>query len=123
MFDTEKYNQGIKKITEKKPAMLKAAMGSLSVGQTGALLQAIRLNYKYNFGEVDAIGFALTKGGIMTEKGVGKGVPIDSAATNMGKIGRKQKPWFTPILDDTVQEVADYVAEQKADALVKSIQI
>jgi hypothetical protein len=41
----------------------------------------------------------------------------------MGKIGRKQKPWFTPILDDTVQEVADYVAEQKADALVKSIQI
>ena len=123
MFDFERYNQGVKSITSNKTALLKAAIGSLNIGQTGELLKTIRTNYKLSFGEINAIGFAMTKGGVMTEKGVGKGVKIDSAKSNGAVIGRHAKPWFTPIMDATVIELADFVASQKADALIKAINI
>lgn len=123
MFSTEIYNAGVKSITSKKTALLKAAISSLNIGQTGELLKTIRTNYKQSFGEIDAIGFAMTKGGVMTEKGVGRGIKIDSAKTNGAVIGRRAKPWFAPIMDNTVAELADFVASQKADALINAIQI
>lgn len=124
MFNTEKYNQGIRYRARKIKDQLQASLSTFSVGQTGDLLKALNsIKYKQNFGQIDAIGFTVTKGGVMTSKGVGRGVPVDSAKTNGDKIGRRKKNWYNPIIDASIPELAEYVAEQQADALINAIKI
>ena len=124
MFDAGKYNQGLRYRARKIRNDLKSALGTLDVGQTGQLFQALnKIKYNQLFGEIEGIGFTVTKGGVMTMHGVGKGVPIDSAKTNGAAIGRVKKAWFNPIIDKHIPELADYVAEQKADTLLNAIKL
>ena len=124
MFDTEKYNQGIRHRARKIKDQLQASLSTFSVGQTGELLKALNsIKYKQNFGQIDSIGFTVTKGGVMTSKGVGRGVPVDSAKSNGNKIGRKAKDWYNPIIDASIPELAAYVAEQQADSLINAVKL
>jgi hypothetical protein len=124
MFDTEKYNQGIRYRARKIKDELQANLSNFTIGQTGDLLKALNsIKYKQNFGQIDAIGFTVTKGGVMTSKGVGRGVPVDSAKSNGDKIGRKKKDWFNPIIDASVPELAEYIASQQADSLINAVKL
>ena len=122
MFDTEKYNQGIRYRGRKIRDLLKASLSVEDIGVNGGLLKALNtIKYKKLYGEIEAIGFTITKGGVFTAKGVGKGAPIDSAKSNGSKIGRKAKDWYNPIFDASIPEIADFVASQKADSLTNEI--
>ncbi|MCO6501363.1 MAG: hypothetical protein J5I47_13440 [Vicingus serpentipes] len=124
MFDTEKYNEGIRRRSRKAKDKLQASLSQFSIGETGELLRALNsIKYKRNFGQIEAIGFTITKGGVMTSKGVGRGILVDSAKTNGSKIGRKKKDWYNPVIDEFIPELADYVAEQQADSLINAIKI
>jgi hypothetical protein len=124
MLDQEKYNKGITRRARKIKDDLKTSLGTLNIGQTGDLLAALnKIKYKRLFGEIEGIGFTVTKGGVMTMYGVGKGVPVDSAKTNGDKIGRSKKPWFNPIIDKHIPNMANYIASQKADSLLNAIKL
>lgn len=60
-----------------------------------------RKKFKKENGDITNIGILMSKGDIMTHKGKGR-FPQN----------RKPKPWFTPILDRDIEELADKVAQQ-----------
>lgn len=125
MLEAEKYNQGIRYRARKIQTQLRASLLSMKVGQTGELLKAVSgaIKYKQTYGMIDSIGFLVTKGGVMTRYGVGKGVTIDSARNNSSTIHRKQKDWYDPVLDQNVPDIASWLAAQNADALLNAIKI
>lgn len=121
MFNPEKYNQGIRYRSRKAANELKAQLDMFNIGQTGELLKTINVKYKSRYGQIEAVGFTITKGGVFTEKGVGKGFPINSPKTNGEKLGRTPKAWFSPVLDATTEELADYILTQQSEKALNAI--
>ncbi len=99
-----------------------------------------------SFGEIDSVGFQFERHGVFVHKGVGRGYEMQSGMvvrtakskpanvyhTIMGvrvtfgsldilnQRSRKPVEWFNPILDEYLPELADKVAEMKADAVFNS---
>ncbi len=124
MFDQDLYNKGIQERGKKLEGKLRSKLSQLGIGQTGQLMNSLRVTYKKSYGDINAIGITLTKGGVMVEKGVGRGVPIDSAKTNADLFGgRVAKPWFNPVMDSEIPDLADFISSQNADQLVNALKI
>lgn len=62
-------------------------------------------------GEIRRIGVKMTKGEVFTHKGVG------------GRGTRQAKPWFNPIAETAVDELASAIAENTGDIISKSLTI
>lgn len=78
-----------------------------------------RLSYGRAAGIISRISFKMPRHAIFVHKGVGKGTPISM----VGQTNRKAKPWFNPVIDNRIDELADTVADEQADIIVKGINI
>jgi hypothetical protein len=75
----------------------------------------------YRQGLINRIGIKFPRHMVFVHKGVGKGVPAilaGTAATN-----RQPKEWFNPVVETKVDELADIVAENIGDLVVKNLRI
>lgn len=117
---------------------------------TGAFYRYLRDRYYKNRNNViGAIGFAMPRHAVFVHKGVGRGYPIDAAqgnalgqsaskikaslrargfnqtAVNSALKGkrRKPKPWFNPIIDRNINQLADELANADANIIAHNLTI
>ena len=100
---------------------LKSFLRQENVGVTGELLGMLRWKLKYRDGVVEKVAFQLTKGGIMTEHGVGKGVSKEDVLTNGGKYYRKPKPWLSSAMEQQLPLLADRISKEYADMAIRQV--
>lgn len=126
---SEALNAMAKSWAEAVSSKLKAELSSQHVQATGKLQRIIKHSLKYHAGDVNRISWRVPRYGIMVEKGVGRGVGMkDGKRFDKSKNGnslsrRKPKPWFSKVLDSELPKLADIVAKEKADQVVKSIKL
>lgn len=70
------------------------------------LVNSIKLQTRETHGVVTGISFKFERHGVFVYKGVGRGT------------GRTPNDWFNQVLDDTIPELADRIAEIRADAVL-----
>ena len=110
--DYEALNEDVKNWAEDEKNQLKQNVPR----DTGALAKSIGARVYKEHGIVRKIGFKLKRYGVFREKGVGRGRPAGSNRT-------KPSPWFNPVLDKGIHELADIVQTHYADITVKNIRI
>lgn len=71
------------------------------------------VKFKYEGGEIKVIGVVMTKGDVMTHKGKG----------GRGQDKRVEKPWFNPVTEVEVDELANDLAENTGDVICGNILI
>ncbi len=97
--------QGIRH--EKRSSSPKAAKASLTK------------TTKKTSGMIERISYRIPRHMIFVHKGVGRGTPIEKAGTTK----RKAKPWFNPVIERNIDQLADIVAEELGSALVNNLLI
>lgn len=78
------------------------------------LVPSLGFGLKKEFGVVNRINFRFAKHGIYFEHGVGRGRPIGSANV-------RPNPFLAPIINSSIDELADIVASQYADIAAAEI--
>lgn len=69
-----------------------------------------RIRYKTLQGDIDQISVVMTKGDIMTHKGKGR-----------SEENRKEKPFYNPVAEEMIPELADTMAENWGDHIAKGL--
>jgi len=100
---------------------LASQLQSLGVGKTGALQKSIKSRLRFQSGVVDRISYQFAKYGIFVKLGVGRGWGIKGRTSKNSKKARVAKDWLNPVLDKSVHDLADKVAEKYADITVTGI--
>lgn len=83
--------------------------------------EAIINRYRRMQGVISRVSFAFPRHMVFVHKGVGKGVTISLAGSSATT--RKPKPWFDPVIEQRVEQLADAVAENGADMVVNNLKI
>jgi hypothetical protein len=91
----------------------------------GKLVNSIRESTRKNYGEIDTISFTFERHGVFVHKGVGRGYEQSGrfvVRTAKGPVTRERVAveWFNPILDKTIPELADKIANVNADAALNA---
>lgn len=86
------------------------------------LAASIRSKTRQMYGQIDTITFSFERHGVFVHKGVGRGYPIGGGGVikNSSGRGRVAVEWFNPILDSTMPELANRIAELNADAALNT---
>lgn len=69
-----------------------------------------RIKFKSVLGDIEQISVVMTKGDIMTHKGKGR-----------SEENRKEKPFYNPIAQEMIPELADKLAEEYGDHIAKGL--
>lgn len=118
MPDVTKLNDAIKDWTKKARKDLKAEEKKLKIKHSaGSNWQ--RTGYRHRSGVISRISFKMPRHAIFVHKGVGRGTPI----SKVGQTNRRAKPWFNPVMDESIPDLADAVAEEQADLMINGIDI
>lgn len=122
------YDQTNKRITNwatKTKAQLIAEMQGLGIKHRKGspspkpAIQSIRQAIRKSGGLINRVGYKIPRHLVFVHKGVGRDTPIEKAGTT----NRKAKPWFNPVIDKNMDELADIVAEEMGAAIVNNILI
>jgi len=123
----QEFNKDVSQWAYKIASQLRGNAAAKSQKGKGELAAKLRTNIRYDLGEVESIGYQFPRHGVFFQKGVGKGhvmaggrvvrgikhgkiiKPID------GTINRQPQDWFNGVLDTQVPQLADIVANHKAD--------
>lgn len=97
-----------------KHAIQKAIWAAQNDNDYKPLKTSIGSRPKKNYGNVYRINFPFSKQGIWLEHGVGNGRKRGTSKAN-------PKPWIAPILDASLQELADIIAKEYADVTADEI--
>lgn len=86
------------------------------------LAASIRSKTREQFGEIDTITFNFERHGVFVHKGVGRGYPIKGRGNIKNPSGKTRNAveWFNPVLDQTMPELANRIAEINADAVLNT---
>ena len=86
------------------------------------LAASIRSKTREHFGELDTITFSFERHGVFVHKGVGRGYPIKGRGFIKNPSGKTRVAveWFNPVLDQTMPELANRIAEINADAVLNA---
>lgn len=104
---------------------LRASMDALGIRHTAyskspqAAQKALKDSYRKSDGLIQRISYQIPRHMIFVHKGVGKGTPI----TAVGSTKRKAKPWFNPVIESNIGDLADIVANELGDEIVNNILI
>lgn len=82
------------------------------------LVKSLRHKLRKRNGEIESIGFTFARHGIFLEHGVGKGRPIGSS-----KAAQYKKLWLKPVLEPSVEDLADLLEKQYSDILAAEVKI
>lgn len=139
-FDIGRYNEVIRAWGRGTKGKLPSSLNTLGVRGTGHLLRSINVKFGQRYGQVNYIGFRFARTGVFVEKGASRGHAGTKGSKwrdakgqmkHTGKDGRglmgmgnrPAKPWFNPVIEPAVQELADMVVEHIADAALNTIKI
>ena len=108
--------------------------------RSGDVLDSLKSSTHKSYGEIDRGSFKFNRYLVFIHKGAGAGMggskgsqwysphgelkstnPLSLGKMNTGS--RRAEEWLNPVLDDEVPKLADIVADFKADAAIKQIQI
>lgn len=70
-------------------------------------------------GLIHRVSYSMPRHMIFVHKGVGRGTPIGKAGTT----NRKAKPWFNPVIEENIDDLADIVAEEMGSEIVNKLLI
>jgi hypothetical protein len=70
-------------------------------------------------GLVSRVSYIFPRHMIYVHKGVGRGTKI----SEVGNTRRKAKPWFNPVIDQNIEELADIVASEMGAAIINNLLI
>lgn len=92
----------------------------------GKLANSINAQYKELYGETYGVSFKFERHGVFVQKGVGRGYKIPTKGGSVVRtnkepaIGRERVAvdWFNPIIEQYLPELANRLAEIRADAVL-----
>lgn len=144
---TERNKAIISWATQTTPE-LKAQLTRFNIkSYTGAMRRQLKHGFSNRDGNITAVGFKMPRHAIYVHKGVGRGWPAGTQSRSTGKVmqglldrgynpktaatyaqrlkgkQRKPKPWFNPVIDKRLKNLADAMAKHDADIVAKSILI
>jgi hypothetical protein len=68
---------------------------------------------------ISRVSYAIPRHMIYVHKGVGRGTTIDQ----VGSTNRVAKPWFNPVIERKIDELADIVAEEIGSEIINKLLI
>jgi len=95
-------------------ALQKSAWSKANYAEYKPLAKSIGFSLKGDFGQVSRVNFRLIKHGIFFERGVGRGRKAGGGKTT-------PHPFIKPVLDPAIDQLADIIASEYADAAVGEI--
>jgi len=116
----------VKRWSAKTRNILRGSVSAAGIrNHSGDLQKYIRYSISRDFGIPWKIGFQFPRHGVFVEKGVGRGHPIGrvAQATAAAKGRRNPKPWFNPVMEVTVPELANDLNLNIADEAMKHVSI
>ena len=140
-FSVAQQNEYIKKWIPKVRRALKSAVRVFSDGKSesfvtrrkgtqteGKLRDSIKSKASKQLGVVELISFSFERHGVFVHKGVGRGYKMNGSfvvRTAKGSPIRSRVaiPWFNPVLDKFIPELANRVAEINANAALNTANI
>lgn len=134
------YNGLIDRWGFKTRNMLKSSVARLSMKGKRELVTRIQYRTKKDFGEINAVIFNFPRHGVFFHKGVGRGYIMVAGTVVRGKrkdtrdhsantpqnsfihsvqgpLKRHPKEWFNPVFAIGIPQLADLIAQTKADHL------
>lgn len=106
---------------------VKAALGP-SISESGIkgskLARSIKGTSKEQYGEIYRLGFSFKREGIFVHKGVGRGyVMKGDTVVKISKtegFNRHPKPWFNPVVESFIPELAEIVHDYYEGAILRT---
>lgn len=101
----------------------------MKIGVSGDGAAAIRYLVRNYFGMANRIQYKMPRHLVFVHKGVGRGWPASRVADRAAAWsaasgeGRKPKPWFNPIVEKRIQELANIAAQNNAEVAAKRLMI
>lgn len=138
---TEQFNQNVSGWTSKVRNKVKYRIRRLSKKGKGDLVRSLRSKQRKDYGEIDRISFQFDRHGVFLHKGVGNGYVMKGGRVvrgykpkvlrrrknnelppveTSGPLRRQPKEWFNPTLDKNIPELADMIADMRADQAVNA---
>lgn len=123
----EEFNSKIMDWGSRVKAALPSSISSHGISGK-QLRRSIKNRYKYDYGEIDRIGFAFARHGVFVHKGVGRGyvmqgdTVVKTAKTSEG-FNRSPKPWFNPVIESYIPELQQIVSDYTDKAVLNTVRI
>ena len=80
-----------------------------------ALIKALKNKVEKRFGLASVISYKMPRSAIFVHKGVSRGHGINNP--------RQEKPWFTPVIDANIEELAAIVADGNGTMIINALKI
>lgn len=130
IFNAKVEGWGKRTLGELKQEVRKHKKGSSAFNQIQQMLsgrktleQSLKDKYGKVKGETIRVSYALERHGIFWSKGLGKGYKSNGGVvvrTGGGPILRKPAPWFNPVLDKNLPQLATIATDNVATAAVNT---
>lgn len=123
--DFDITNAKIKLWGDQTLGKLKAEFGNLKIEHRSyspspkAAVNSIVVRTPKSGGIISRVSYIFPRHMIYVHKGVGRGTKI----SEVGNTNRKPKPWFNPVVDANIDELADIVATEMGAAIVNNLLI
>jgi hypothetical protein len=121
-FNQKVEGWGKRNLGELKQEVQKLKKGT-GINKGKSLESSLKDKYGKSNGEIVRVTFALERHGIFWSKGVGKGYKSNGGVvvrTGGGPILRKPAPWFNPVLDKNLNQLAEIATNNTATAAVNT---
>ena len=127
---TEAFNREVEGWASKVEGMLRSKVQSESSKGTGELARKLKKQIRMDSGEAESIIYKFPRHGVFFAKGVGRGHIMQNGKVVRGvrnnktirylsgPVNRQPKDWWSKVLDQEVSNLADIVANYKADEAV-----
>jgi len=136
-FDPRSQNEAITKWSSMVQRRLRDSATRFSHGKDGTIIRPGRSETKLHgsikgstskqYGVIDRASIIFERHGVFVHKGVGRGYQMQGGTViRTAKLPfpdprpRTAREWFNPILEQSLQELADKLAEINADAVVNA---
>lgn len=137
-LNLEAQNEAVTRWASMVQRQLRAETTILSHGKDGTvsrpnrsekkLSDSISTQSRKTYGVITGQSFKFERHGVFVHKGVGRGYIIDPPHSMVRRTAKEKHPvrertpheWFNPVLERTLPELADKLAEINADAVVNA---
>lgn len=125
MGSTQEFNFGVRAWTLKTQGKALDSMTSMGVRKTGTLFRKLRSRLSKERGgeEIELIQFTMPRYGFIQQTQGGKGSTASYEGGKRILRGGKPRPFLRDAIEDRMDELADFVANQMADRNVDHTKI